>query len=152
MSLEFIPCTIEHIDDLLPRISQADLTEIDLSVGIPPRDALIESMKTSKHSWSLMDESARCLGVFGYACPLPDPEIGVPWLIASDELRGRRVELHKLGIAWVDTMKAQCPKLLFNYVHVDNKRAIHWLKRLGFSFEDPAPFGAKQALFHCFYK
>lgn len=151
--IEVTKCTYEHIDNLAPRVAEADLLEVSLSCGLPIRQALIESMESSEYCWAFEDDEGSCLGVFGYACPFGDDEIGVPWLIASDDLRARAVEFYKLSVAWVDVMSVSCPKLLINYVHADNKRAIRWLTRLGFTVEEtPEPFGVAQAPFRKFYK
>ena len=43
-------------------------------------------------------------------------------------------------------------KLLVNFVYSENKKSINWLKRAGFSFEEPKPYGEFGNLFQLFYK
>ena len=148
MKLDVQLCTPADIDQLVPHISEADVLELMLSTGEgDTRKTLLESLEVSTLCLSI-HHAGRCIAIFGVSAPM-GPSIGCPWLIATDDLRAKTVSFHKLALKWVSAFKSKYP-VLINYTHVDNKRAIGWLKRLGFSFGQAVPYGPAGALFYPF--
>lgn len=62
--------------------------------------------------------------------------VGVPWLLATDELARRWVPFVKLSKGFIDEMKGAYD-VLENHAHVGNLASIRWLKRNGFTFDEP---------------
>jgi len=75
---------------------------------------------------------------------------GVAWLLGTESaLEYKREFLTQVQVV-IEDMLTICPKL-FNYVHAKNTVSISWLKRIGFVFEAPTPYGYDDELFHRFY-
>lgn len=148
--LECVPCTLEHINQLKPRIREADRVELTLSAGQSPEYLLEVSFHGSAKCFAWLDDGV-VLCVFGVV-PSRTPGMGVPWMISSEEAvsKGKRLvrycfeKIMELGKGY---------DYLYNYVHADNHVAVRWLKWCGFIFLDPIPWGPdKKALFYPFVK
>lgn len=74
--------------------------------------------------------------------------IGVPWLVGTDALTRYPGVLQREARRYIAAMLEVYPHLT-NVVHAENRTAIRWLKRLGFTIHPPlrVPTGA---LFHPF--
>jgi hypothetical protein len=71
--------------------------------------------------------------------------VGVPWLLSTEQALKHKRQFLELSPPVIEEMMSMCSRLV-NYVHVDNKLSIRWLKWLGFTVEDPKP----GELFHRF--
>jgi hypothetical protein len=75
---------------------------------------------------------------------------GVVWMLGTNlALKHRKVFMEQAKPI-IGEMLEICPRL-FNKVHGKNKASIRWLKRLGFTIQDPIPHGPDDELFHPFY-
>ncbi|CAB4198777.1 hypothetical protein UFOVP1324_4 [uncultured Caudovirales phage] len=95
-----------------------------------------------------------CIGdrpVFVIGCaPLPEREgMGVPWLLATDEVTAHRGALTKITKHYVGLFLERWPALL-NYVDQRNTDSVRWLQRLGFTIGEPVAFGRQGEPFHPF--
>lgn len=75
--------------------------------------------------------------------------IGSPWMLGTPVLdRHQRVLVRKTP-EYIAKMLKAFPHLV-NFVHAKNTTSVRWLRRLGFSLSEPAPFGALGEPFHRF--
>ena len=75
---------------------------------------------------------------------------GIPWLVGTDALEEyQRTFLRRCGKV-VNAMLAVYP-YLENYVDARNHTARIWLHWLGFTIEEPQPFGIHGLPFHRFH-
>lgn len=142
---EVVPATEEHCREMLPNMRQEDIDEIYAAAGIGPEEALMTTFRTSTSSWAgLVDGAVFC--VFG-VCPgnLLARE-GVPWLLGTPAIRKHAKVFLSRDMAYVRAM-LEVYNLLENYVDVRNAVSIGWLKRLGFKFDEPVPYGKFGHLF-----
>jgi hypothetical protein len=72
--------------------------------------------------------------------------VGHPWLLTTPVCERVPVTFVKVGKAQLAAMLALRP-VLYDYVAAKYTRAIGFLKLLGFTISDPAPFGRHQQLF-----
>lgn len=78
-------------------------------------------------------------------------DIGVPWMLGTERMFDFPRELLADGRRWVGAMLQDFSELA-NYVDVRNDLSVRWLKRLGFSFSEPVPYGIKGMSFYRFEK
>ena len=74
---------------------------------------------------------------------------GSPWLIGTDLIRQHARVLIPRVRPYIDAMLRAYPRLE-NYVHAENRVAVGWLKRVGFTLHPAQPFGLRGELFHRF--
>ena len=60
---------------------------------------------------------------------------GTPWFLSSDKAFKNKTKFLRTSRSLVDGWKQQHSHLQ-NYVHIDNHKAILWLKFLGFTFHE----------------
>lgn len=139
------PARWEDIAALAPTIREQDRTEIWHSHGMTPQEGLEFSFDKAVEAHSIISDKEEVIGMFGVGEVAP--RIGVPWLLASDELPKVQRQFLPESLKWVNKVNDQYD-LLFNYVYAGNTVSIRWLKWLGFSFIQkidnwgvhPAPF------------
>lgn len=126
-----------------------DVQEIQASSGLLPLEALSLSVKHSTQCWTVEDESGPFV-IFGVAPYLPD--VGSPWLLATDTLRRYARSLIRETRAHVLKMHNEY-SMLVNFVDQRNTDSISYLKACGFTVDKLIPaFGHEQRPFHRFFK
>lgn len=74
--------------------------------------------------------------------------VAVPWLVGTDVLTRHPCVLQREARRYIAAMLEVYPHLV-NVVHVENRIAVRWLRRLGFTVHPARPL-ATGALFHAF--
>ena len=136
-----------NLDDMAPRMREADVLEIYSSHLIRPFDALMEGF-ASGPCWVALS-GGRTLCAFGVAVASISTGTANPWMLGTDEIEAHAREFLVKGKKIVDGWAGTYP-VLFNYVDARNKKAIRWLRWLGFSLYEPEPYGALGMPFHRF--
>lgn len=139
------PAKILDIAELAPKIREQDKIEIFHSHGMTPAEGLKFSLERAQEANSIVSDDGKIIGMFGVGEFTPN--IGIPWLLGTDELPKIAREFIPESRAWIDRVHAHYD-VLFNFVYAGNTTSIRWLKWLGFSFirriDDfgvhPAPF------------
>lgn len=75
--------------------------------------------------------------------------IGSPWMLGTEVLDAHSRVLVRKTPEYIATMQKAFPHLV-NFVHARNATSVRWLRRLGFTLHEPAPFGALGEPFHRF--
>lgn len=98
---------------------------------------------------AMWDSGAGLVMAFG-CTPAADPLIGYPWVLATDNLRGREKVLMQYAPGVIDWFHESHP-LLVNAKDASAKRHIRWLRRLGFTFFNTTEnYGGSGRPFHLF--
>ena len=150
--------TQAHVDALKGRLRQADLDEIAAGCGRDP-DAVLEiSWRMSELRWAMIirkvgnngqeEDLVACIA--GAARPTLASAVGVPWMLGSRELDREGLPLGRESRQYVQVMRERF-HFLENRIDARQKRAIHWLRWLGFKIEPATPWGAKLMPFHPFW-
>lgn len=133
---------------LFANLRASDLAECQ-AYGKPDIAAGIESSAArSLLCWTgLVDgELAAILGV----APLSIVNgIGSPWMLGTPVLDAHQRVLVRKTPEYIARMLKAFPHLV-NFVHAKNTTSVRWLRRLGFSLSEPAPFGPLGEPFHRF--
>ena len=146
--MEIKKTEIADVDLLLANIRKQDLDEIEATTDDEPREAILRSMDASDVLGTIWidGEVAVIFGASPLSLFLPH---GCPWLVATNVVRPRQViDLMNIVLGAIDTKYT----FLENYVYVKNKRSINTLKRGGFQFDKPMPFGSKGKQFMRFWR
>ena len=141
------PATVADALALAPMIRAADRREIETVSGEGPEMVLLRAVQESQEAWAV-ERDGRVLSIFGVSSFLNDPEIGTPWLVATDDVKRVGVYIRKIVPGILRSWLQVYPKGLHNAV--DNRNHIHirWLRHLGFSFLEYAEINGH--LFHHF--
>jgi len=140
---------VEDAVALAPRLRRADLAELRAAghdiAEVPIREGIVES------DWAMtatVDGEIAC--VFGLArTGTMLAPIGVPWMLGTDLVTANARALMVLAGYYIAQMLQEYEQLV-NIVHAPNRRAIGWLRRMGFHVEQARPMGPHGELFHVF--
>lgn len=144
------PTTPSDIDAMAGRFRQADVDELQLSHRVSPEEALREGLLRSQVALTGFYDG-RPVAIAGLYRPWVLSDAGSPWMIGTIDLEKPAVSRQFLATSRgvLSSFRQMSPKLE-NWVSVSNRRAIHWLRWLGFTIHPPAPYGVCGAPFHRF--
>lgn len=126
----------------------ADLTEIAEGSGRAPVEVLWHGIAGSTLAWTARIDG-RIAAIFGVNCVSMLDGIGAPWLIGTDLIDAHPRSLMRESRRYIQCMLDLYPTLR-NHVHAENRKAVKWLKRVGFNVMPAIPYGKRGALFHPF--
>ena len=144
------PAKLEDANQLGPRLRDADKLELKLSCGLGPCTALAISFENSHKVYTAVDDEGKPFAMFGV---VSGPyAMGVPWMLGSDGIYKHASQFMAESKAWLKEIEEDYD-ILVNYVHADNKKAIRWLKWMGFQMIRLVPdYGKGKAPFYEFVK
>ncbi len=145
--IKIVPPTQELVEAIAADMREADRVEVWASNHHTPLESLEKGWHMSDFAAVAVDEDGVALAMFGLVRRSILTDVGVAWALASNEAMKHRSGFLKMAIPVRDEMLTICPHLC-NMVHGKNKRSIQWLKRLGFTIDDPVPYGPDGELFH----
>lgn len=130
-------------------LREEDLVELRMAHGqdSDPAKIVAEAYGKSTMCWVGIDKSAVPVVIFGAG--EVDPDIGAPWLLATDEVLKYKALLVSQVKEYVLEMKDYYPRLV-NMVYARNKTAIRWLEKLGFEVGEEVPAGPYREPFRPF--
>lgn len=147
--VKFVEPTLELIEALAADMRQADIDEIWASNHHTPIQSLMDGWKLSNFSVVVMVNDEPCV-MLGLVIRDILTGTGVPWLLGTESaLKYKRQFFTQVPVV-IDEMLNICPKL-FNYVYIKNKISIKWLRHIGFTLDEPLPYGRDGELFHKFH-
>lgn len=149
MTLSFTPPTQEAINHIAAHMRQADVVEVWASSHHTPLQSLMKGQELSDLSTIITVDDTPVV-MLGLVKRDILSGSGVVWMLATDDLVRHRVALSRTTEGVIDEMLHVCPRLC-NMVHDKNKVSIAWLKRLGFTLDDPVPHGPEGEMFHRFH-
>lgn len=131
----------ECIDELVKNMRTIDEYEIRTATGFSPREGVEKSLEASDwSSFVLYDEEvAYVYGLSG----------NCPWLLGTHQISRHPKRFWQDSIDILGRMLEEQP-VLTNYISTMNHVAIRWGEKLGFKFDDPAPYGVAQANYRKF--
>ena len=119
--------------ELAPRLRPADLQEINANLGEDPLVVLERSIAISDPCYAVVDEEDKPMALFGAAPDTGDEEIGMVWLLGSNELIAHPYYVLRNSREWIERLQ-QRYRVLWNCVDARNEVHIRWLKWCGFEF------------------
>lgn len=142
-----------HIDTLAENMREADKREIDLALGLDPLVVLQDTLRVSwfkRMAYREEDGDIVPVAFFGIATHPEEGWVGIPWMLAAEEAYRYKLSIVRLS---KDFMQLPTKRygMLENHVHFENEKAIKLLKHLGFTVDEPEPWGVQGALFRRFH-
>lgn len=147
--VEYLKPTTELVTYIAENMRDEDRDEVWASDNYTPLEAMMTGWKLSDYCVIISVNGEPCVMI-----GLLQRDIltgrGIPWMLGTDGSVKYRSKFLSVVPGIMKQMLSICPNL-YNYVHVKNKVSIRWLKRIGFTLCDPAPYGCDGELFHKFY-
>ena len=130
-----------------PRLREADKQECMATLGLPPELAIPPSVDGTRGVWAMCHDDDTPFGLFGIDPVDQNPELGIVWMVSTDDLFKYKRDLVKLSHAMIDRLHDDYP-LLGNHVDERNTKHIRYLRWLGFSMLKRHPkFGVEKRPF-----
>lgn len=144
---QIIDCEPCHLRTLARTLRREDAEEV-MALGQRSWRVLLEAWRASAvRRTALVDgEVAACWGVCG---PMTGGT-GIPWLLTAPAIERVWIDFAREARREVREMLEVYPDLE-NYVHAPYKRAVGFLKVLGFAIDEPKPLAPTGAYFHRFH-
>lgn len=146
--LEIVKAKHSHIWHIAKNLRQSDQDELRATNDDDFVRVITRAIKESTLCWTALVDGKPSV-IFGVANASILGQMGVPWLLATDDARKIRRSFLIESKPYIERMLEQFPYLR-NYVDVRNEPSIRWLKWLGFEIMDPIEFGVNKELFHPF--
>lgn len=148
---EFRPASLRAIAMLERDLRPADVAELDAAQGRPIGDVVVESYMQSPEVWAWWSDDDELIAVFGYV-PLGPilTTMAAPWMLGTPLVERHAGALIRSTRHYVAAWRERYP-LLVNFVDARNTASIRYLRRVGFTLDEPAPFGAAGLPFHRFH-
>lgn len=139
MTIDIVPATTHHANELSSRLRDQDMEEVAASSGLDPLSSLVKSVEASELCWTalLNDHPEIIWGVAELT-----PEVGGVWLLGSDRILEIPRRFLIESARYVELMLDRYPTLT-NYVSCQNTVSRSWLQRLGFA-EVGEPFDLRR--------
>ena len=134
------------VDMLFENIAPPDWREIALMTLGHPRELFRKTLSVGHGpQWTgFIDGELACM--FGVTGRTVFSSIGQPWLVGTRKLRKHPVTFMRYTRSYFEIMKSMF-SVLRNWVHVENRAAVRWLKWLGFRFREPVAIRPRGAMF-----
>lgn len=124
--------TVEDVTYIAKNLRQADRMECDATLAMPPELALPRAVRDGQRVWTFHRNDGLPVGVFG-ADPTPIPEVGIVWMVSTDEIELHKREFLVESKPYVLALNDDFP-IITNMVDARNTLHHRWLKWLGFAF------------------
>ena len=147
--LDIIPLEVRHTEVLLRTMREADRAEVFATVGaVQPEDLWrMAGLSAISYAWPSRGPVGAMFGVYA---PSEMSLVGVPWLLTTPVVERRRKEFLRSSKRVLQYFLERFPELE-NHVDARHLCAIRWLRWLGFTVEEPEPWGKEKLPFHRFW-
>ncbi|MDY2983873.1 MAG: hypothetical protein SOR75_00900 [Synergistes jonesii] len=142
-----VRATRRHCMETIDDMREADRRELEAAEG-DVKIAVLRGWLGSSYCFAARDGRGRTLGLFGVF--REDAHWWCPWLIGTSALDECRRDFVRLSAALFPRLLKRFPNMR-NYVDARNERSVRWLKRLGFQFGAPEPYGVAGLPFYRFW-
>ena len=140
----------EDANKLAPKLRAADLQEIKANLGGDPLRVLQKGVAESDPCYAVVNEENEPLALFGVVPDTGDSDVGLVWLLASDELAEHPFFVLRNTRKWVEKFQ-QRYRVLWNHIDARNELHIRWLQWSGFTLlRRIEHFGVEQRPFYEF--
>ena len=131
--IEFVPTRKRHLRVIEQNLLPGDVAELE-ATGKSVSYALYESFYKSRECLTIMIDG-RASAVFGVGVFPEYPTVGVPWLLCTDQIKGKELSLMKSAKTVIELWSRDYD-LMTNIVHDANESAKGLIETLGFKFPD----------------
>ena len=138
--------------ELALKMRKADLQEIQANLGEDPLTVLEHGIAQSRPSYAVVNKADRLFALFGVVPDTVAADVGLVWLLASDELAKYPFFVLRNTGKWIEILQQQY-RVLWNHIDARNELHIRWLQWSGFTLVKRIEnFGVEQRPFYEFEK
>jgi len=120
---------------LAPRLREIDNLEVKC-IGHTPESALLQGFELPEAKvLTALDGDEEAVLMCGVCRSDEDPEAGVIWMLASDDIDKHKKDFLRLSEPVADEL-SEGYKYVYNLVHKDNTKSIRWLRWNGFTVDE----------------
>lgn len=142
-----VPAERRHVDELVAGMRPEDAAEV-AALGMTPAQALSKCLAGSRDTKVGLADG-RVLAIFGIASLPEYPEVTYIWLLSAKEADQHKIAFARWSKRFVDEQKGK-HRILGNFVDARYKKAVEWVRWLGFNVYPAAPLGESGVPFHWF--
>lgn len=150
LEVSFKPAQDHDAVYLAENIRDSDRQESIAAHMLMPLEALRYSLARSDLSYTVFFDGRPAV-IFGVSRPHMLSKEGIIWLAGTCEIEKNPKRFLRKSCDVLSVIE-QGYSRLYNYVDARNTKTVSWLKWLGFTLEEPRPYGALGRPFHYFYK
>jgi len=147
--IEFVKPTLEMVEAIAADMRDVDAAEVWASSHHTPLQSLMASWELSDFA-AIATHNGEPLVMLGIVKRDILSGSGVVWMLGCNAVMKHRKQLLSETKPLIEEMLTICPRLC-NMVHSKNTSSITWLKWLGFTIDEPVPYGYAGELFHPFH-
>lgn len=140
MAVDVRLATPEDAAWFAPRLRASDTAELTAASGPGILATLTQSIEAAPRRAFVAETDGEPMALFGFVPWGMLSNTASPWMVGTDTLLRHGRALVRLGRAYCEAAEQEHP-VLVNFVDVRNTASVRWLKRLGFKFDAPAPYG-----------
>lgn len=143
MSYEIVPAEAKHVGMMADHLREGDIGEIGI-FGLSPRAGLWKSYRSSpcfRYTAFVDGEIAAMYGCSGQLLSV----VGHPWLLTTPQIERAMMPFAREARKAVEDMNTLHP-YLFNLVAAEYRKAVGFLRLLGFVIGEPFPYGPQGQL------
>jgi hypothetical protein len=129
------PADFAAAEYVATHMRKCDVQELRDIGNIGPFEAVLDAMELPGDKWAAYIDGVPA-ALFGCTEVTILGKVGSPWMLGTDDAERGAVQLVKKGRRIVRAWASRFD-LLENVVDGRNYRTVEWLKRLGFTFDDP---------------
>ena len=141
--------TLSHAAYIAAHMRESDIMEVQASHGHSPLEASTQSIMVSRFAFCGM-VAGRPAYLFGMRDGTVFNNTGYVWGLGTDEVLKHRKTFWPACRNFISFCRGHV-SMLENYVDCRNTMSIAWLRRLGFQFDEPAPYGVSELPFMRFW-
>ena len=135
------PATLEMADQIASRMRLSDVNEIKAISGSNPWEAARRAVIISEYAFCGLVEGDPFY-LFGFSGGTAIGDRKWIWGLGTEGLERHQRTFWPASKNFIAFARGHAGELM-NYVDCRNRLSIRWLKRLGFTFEEPAPYGVE---------
>lgn len=137
---------------LAPMLREADLQEIKANLGENPLAVLERGIYESHPAYAVANKNDEPIALFGVVPDTGDADVGLVWLLGSDELVKHPFFVLRNSRKWIEILQKQY-RVLWNHIDARNELHIRWLQWSGFTLlRRVEEFGVERRPFYEFEK
>lgn len=148
------PMTKEALQHVLEFTRQSDRDEIAAASKLPVNDSINYAVAVAVYAYELCTDNGVPVAIFGVndaTSPVDQIRWGVPWLVGTDWIDEHPTQFLRASPRMLELIEGDFD-ILWNLALNSNKKALRWLRWLGFTIDRPRPWGPFQQRFNPFYK
>lgn len=130
--IEIRPGRLVDANEVARNLRSADLQEIRANLGEDPLTVLRKGIAESDPCYAVVDQEDRAFALFGVVPDTGDADVGLVWLLASDELAEHPFFVLRNTRKWVEILQRRY-RVLWNHIDARNELHIRWLRWSGFT-------------------